>query len=76
MPHCPKCGEQLSGNNSYVSPWTCACGVWRAITYPLASLGTYEIEPALSKTDDPWHTPSHDGTYYVPVAQQDRATVS
>lgn len=30
MPHCPKCNEQLKGNNSYDRPWSCKCGVWRA----------------------------------------------
>lgn len=28
-PHCPKCGELLSGNNSMISPWECSCGIWR-----------------------------------------------
>jgi hypothetical protein len=51
---CPKCGGQLSGNNSYVSTWRCSCGVWRAITYPDFQ-GEYEIEPRaeLSKGDCP-----------------------
>lgn len=30
MPHCPDCGEQLSGNNSIGMPWICACGTWEA----------------------------------------------
>lgn len=33
MPHCPKCGEQLQGNNSMVSPWRCSCGVWKCNGY-------------------------------------------
>ncbi len=28
MPHCPKCKQMLSGNNSYISPYKCECGVW------------------------------------------------
>jgi len=28
MPHCPKCKQQLSGNNSYADPYSCKCGVW------------------------------------------------
>ena len=27
-PHCPKCGEQLHGNNSIAMPWWCSCGEW------------------------------------------------
>lgn len=27
-PHCPVCGEQLSGNNSRFSPYKCKCGEW------------------------------------------------
>lgn len=27
-PHCPKCGEMLTGNNSSYSPWECKCGTW------------------------------------------------
>lgn len=30
MPHCPDCGEQLSGNNSMMSPYRCRCGVWKS----------------------------------------------
>lgn len=29
LPHCPKCGERLLGNNSIVSPYHCSCGVWK-----------------------------------------------
>jgi ribosomal protein S27AE len=28
MPHCPQCGEVLSGDNSGISPWRCSCGEW------------------------------------------------
>lgn len=28
MPHCPKCKEQLKGNNSFISPYECSCGTW------------------------------------------------
>jgi hypothetical protein len=28
VPHCPVCGEQLSGNNSIMMPFTCKCGKW------------------------------------------------
>ncbi len=28
-PHCPQCGEELQGDNSCVSPWTCNCGTWK-----------------------------------------------
>lgn len=45
MPHCPKCKEQLSGNNSIVLPWRCACGVWESNKYPF--LGEYEVKPIL-----------------------------
>lgn len=30
MPHCPRCKEQLRGNNSMISPWECSCGVWKS----------------------------------------------
>ncbi len=41
--HCPKCGEILTGNNSYVTPWQCRCGVWRAESkYPWN--GEYIVE--------------------------------
>lgn len=40
--HCPKCGEQLMGNNSYNTPWTCSCGQWSATgEYPWD--GEYEV---------------------------------
>jgi hypothetical protein len=28
-PHCPKCKEQLTGNNSDVLPYKCKCGTWQ-----------------------------------------------
>lgn len=28
MPHCPKCGQQLFGNGSKLSPYKCNCGEW------------------------------------------------
>lgn len=28
-PHCPRCGDRLTGNNSYAMPYKCSCGVWR-----------------------------------------------
>lgn len=46
MPHCPKCKEQLGGNNSMVLPWECTCGMWIADTYPF--LGEWEIQPRLN----------------------------
>ena len=27
-PHCPKCKEMLSGDNSISFPYKCKCGVW------------------------------------------------
>lgn len=30
MPHCPICGEQLTGNNSIVNPYRCSCGIWKS----------------------------------------------
>lgn len=30
QPHCPECGEMLSGNNSLVLPWKCSCGTWKS----------------------------------------------
>ena len=29
QPHCPKCGERLSGNNSIALPYRCSCGIWK-----------------------------------------------
>jgi len=29
MPHCPFCKEQLKGNGSDFSPYTCGCGEWK-----------------------------------------------
>lgn len=29
LPHCPKCGEQLKGNNSLMMPYKCKCGIWK-----------------------------------------------
>lgn len=37
-PHCPKCGERLSGNNSFVLPYECSCGEWQVV------LGSYSSE--------------------------------
>ena len=31
-PHCPKCKEILSGNNSMALPYECSCGVWEIET--------------------------------------------
>ena len=28
-PHCPECGEMLGGDNSFINPYVCKCGVWR-----------------------------------------------
>ena len=28
VPHCPKCNEELTGNNSMILPYQCKCGVW------------------------------------------------
>lgn len=39
-PHCPKCEQALSGNNSVISPYTCKCGVWVA---KMPFDGEYEI---------------------------------
>jgi len=27
-PHCPVCKEMLTGNNSFIRPYKCKCGVW------------------------------------------------
>jgi hypothetical protein len=27
-PFCPKCEEELKGENSYVLPYRCSCGRW------------------------------------------------
>ena len=49
--HCPKCGEELSGNNSFVSPWECSCGVWEAEQkWPFR--GEYIIKPNPLKNHD------------------------
>ena len=29
MPHCSVCKEQLSGDNSIISPYRCKCGTWQ-----------------------------------------------
>lgn len=43
MPHCPKCGEQLSGDNNYYRPWNCKCGEWEAeLEYP--PTGEYNVK--------------------------------
>lgn len=42
MPHCPKCGEMLGGNNSIMIPWHCKCGDWGYKTKD-ETLGEYEI---------------------------------
>lgn len=41
MAHCPKCKEQLMGNNSIANPWLCSCGWWKPIEYPFK--GEYQI---------------------------------
>ena len=41
MPHCPKCKEQLSGNNSIITPWKCSCGTWKM---ELTNQGDYEVK--------------------------------
>lgn len=28
MPHCPKCGIMLRGNNNTIDPYKCDCGIW------------------------------------------------
>lgn len=28
QPYCPKCKEDLQGNNSVVLPYICSCGTW------------------------------------------------
>jgi hypothetical protein len=28
-PHCPVCKEMLGGDNSFISPYVCSCGVWK-----------------------------------------------
>ncbi len=28
QPHCPRCQEQLLGNNSSANPFKCQCGMW------------------------------------------------
>lgn len=29
QPCCPKCKEELQGNNSIVQPYQCSCGIWQ-----------------------------------------------
>jgi tRNA(Ile2) C34 agmatinyltransferase TiaS len=29
QPHCPQCGDRLSGNNSIAQPYMCSCGIWK-----------------------------------------------
>jgi len=41
-PHCPKCDEDLLGNNSMALPWRCSCGIWEPILYPFE--GKYKIK--------------------------------
>lgn len=44
---CPKCKEQLKGNNSYAFPWECSCGVWHhEWTDPI---GWYSVIPCNKK---------------------------
>ena len=44
MPHCPKCGEQLAGNNSIANPWVCECGIWVHIPFTCLVSSEYEIK--------------------------------
>ena len=30
MPHCGDCGQMLMGENSYMNPYRCPCGVWES----------------------------------------------
>lgn len=48
--HCPKCGEQLEGNNSMAHPWKCSCGVWTTNKYPFT--GEYEVVPEAKEGED------------------------
>jgi len=41
-PHCPICGEPLSGNNSVISPYKCSCGEWES-KWNIEGDGTYEF---------------------------------
>lgn len=41
-PHCPKCGEQLQGENSIMLPWKCSCGEWQPVLFPFD--GNYKIK--------------------------------
>jgi tRNA(Ile2) C34 agmatinyltransferase TiaS len=29
QPHCPQCGDRLSGDNSIALPYRCSCGIWK-----------------------------------------------
>lgn len=29
MPHCPRCKQVLSGDNSEILPYRCLCGFWK-----------------------------------------------
>jgi hypothetical protein len=46
MPHCHICKEQLTGNNSIVSPWKCSCGTWKY------NIVTFEYDVAKEKEVD------------------------
>ena len=41
MPHCPKCGDMLSGNNSIAQPYKCSCGTWGYNNWPRNQVGYY-----------------------------------
>ncbi|QGH73348.1 MAG: zinc-ribbon protein [Siphoviridae sp. cttb18] len=43
MPHCPVCKEQLSGNNSMVSPYRCSCGEWESDWFN-GKVGNFKIK--------------------------------
>jgi hypothetical protein len=30
VPVCSTCKEQLGGNNSYIHPYECKCGIWKS----------------------------------------------